>query len=604
MLLVSLISILFSSEEKNTESKQEKPLLTINESIIVSATLTEKNIKDCIQSVSVINENDLKDLKVFNLFNAIMYFPGIYVQRTGDYGRTDIEIRGIGSNGRRINIMVDGRPEKMGLFGCIITHSFPLDNISKIEIVKGAASVLYGSDAMGGVINIITKKPIKKSETNALIAYGSFNSQHYQIEQGGNLNNFSYYLNANSESSDGHIDNSSWNGKNFSTLFEYKLTSSSSLSFRGKYFSGTKYEPGPIASPLNNFWNAYKRSALDLTYTNSFHNSDILFKAYRDFGHHKFSDGWDSKDYVNGMIFKYTTNSIDNNELTAGIDYKYLGGKRLSNPMGTWHKYNLGVFVSDEYKLMNRLIITGGLRFDHDSISGSESVPQLGALYKATEKTYLRMLISKGFRNPQLNELYMFPSSNSGLKPELSWNYELGFRQSFNDKLYADFTFFYTEGDNIIITMKNQNPPPLYKFFNAGSFIYRGFETEISTMPTKDIELKFFYTYLNPGDNTLGKAKHKANVFAVYRKEKFELSLSLSYVAKYYADNNKKEKMPDYLLLGGIIQYNLHKYFSIFGKIDNILDVDYKNYVEIPGAAAGIYQMPGRSAMIGVNVHL
>jgi len=107
---------------------------------------------------------------------------------------------------------VDGRPEKMGLFGCTVTHAFPLDNVERIEIVRGPSSVLYGSEALGGVVNILTHMPKEKFETDFEATYGSFNTQQYNLKHGGNFNRLSYFLTVDRRSSNGHRENSEYQG--------------------------------------------------------------------------------------------------------------------------------------------------------------------------------------------------------------------------------------------------------------------------------------------------------------------------------------------------------------------------------------------------------
>jgi len=102
---------------------------------------------------------DILSIRPLNALGALTHLPGIFSHRTGDFGRRDVEIRGIGQRGVRLAVLVDGRPEKMGIFNCSVTHSFPLDNVERIEVVRGPSSVLFGPDAMGGVVNIITRRP-------------------------------------------------------------------------------------------------------------------------------------------------------------------------------------------------------------------------------------------------------------------------------------------------------------------------------------------------------------------------------------------------------------------------------------------------------------
>ena len=158
--------------------------------ILITPTKTEKAIGDLSLSASVVTKQEIEASTANSATDILNILPGVFVHKTGSFGRADVVIRGQGSRGRRVMVLVDGKPEKMGLFGCTITHSLPLDNVERIEVVRGPASVLYGSDALGGVINIITKKPTEKSKGDATLSYGSFDSQVYRLRQGQDLGQF------------------------------------------------------------------------------------------------------------------------------------------------------------------------------------------------------------------------------------------------------------------------------------------------------------------------------------------------------------------------------------------------------------------------------
>ena len=589
--------------QKKGKKKENEQIIHLREEVVVTATMTRKEVKDCSASVSVITEKDIKAFNVSNALNLLNFLPGIFVQRTGDFGRADVEMRGLGSRGRRISIMIDGRPEKMGLFGCIITHSFPLDNVQRIEVVRGPSSVLYGSDALGGVINILTKKIKEGFQTDFTVSYGTYRTQQYLFRHGGNINSLNYYFTYNKSLSDGHLPNSSYNGQDFTGRIGYALSDNIELIFQGKYFTGKKYEPGPENFPLSDFWNEYKRGALDLTVSGNWQKSEAYFKIYRNFGHHQFSDGWHSKDYVNGSILRYTTRAFMNNELTVGFDFRKYGGKRLSNPSGEWEKHEYGFFVHNEHILFKKLILSTGFRLNNDFLYGIEFCPHFGFVYHFKNNTHFKINISKGFRSPQLNELYMFPPSNPELKPEQVWSYEFGIGQDFSSWLSGNFVVYYMKGKNLIEINPNPAPPPRFKFFNTGEFNFKGIELSMRIRIGNNFNSNLYYTFLDPGNYTRGRAKHKFDLIAIYNRKKLISSLNLQYVADYYGSNNYKEPLPNYFVVNGKISYKLLSYFNIFLAVNNIFDKDYKVFVDLPGLAAGAYKMPGRTITLGLNVN-
>jgi len=593
----------FAEKDKEKQKKKDKEsIIHPHVEIVVTATMTPKAVKDCSASVSVVSEDDLKALGASNALNLLNNLPGIFIRRTGDFGRADVDIRGIGQRGRRIAILVDGRPEKMGLFGCAVTHTFPLDNVERIEVVRGPSSVLYGSEALGGVVNILTRMPRKKFETEFSASYGSFNTQQYNLHHGGNLNKLRYYFTLDRRSSGGHRENSSYSGNALTGKVIYNLSERFQVSFQGKYFDGKKYEAGSIDVPLTDFWNDYKRGAVDFSLSGKGDKDEVFLKFYRNFGHHRFSDGWHSRDYINGGVIRYTTHRIANNEMTMGVDFRILGGKSYNWPKGKWNKSEAAVFIQDEHVLWKRIILSAGVRLHRDSLYGYETCPHAGLVYQLGERTSLRGAVNKGFRSPQLNELYMFPAANPELQPERIWNYEIGFKQKIASWLTLDGTFYQMKGSDFIETRPNVSPPPVFKFINTGKFTFKGAEFSLRADFDQNLSGIIFYTYLDPGEKTRGRPSQKLDFSLRLREESFYASIQAQYVTDYFASDFSANPLPSYFLLNSRLIVNISRALELFLDINNVFDKDYRIYVDLPSIAAGIYPMPGRNLNLGIRI--
>jgi len=603
LFVVSIGNFVFAEQTKDNQKKKKKEsTIRPHHKIVVTATMTPKAVKDCSASISIISADDLKALTANNALNLLNNLPGIFIHRTGDFGRADVDIRGLGQRGQRIAILVDGRPEKMGLFGCAVTHAFPLDNVERIEVVRGPSSVLYGSEALGGVVNILTRMPKEKFETDFSASYGSFNTQQYNFRHGGHLNKLHYYLTLDRRSSDGHRENSSYSGTALTGKMVYDLSEHFQISFRGKYFDGRKYEAGSIDVPLTDFWNDYERGAVDFSLSGKGEKNEVFLKLYRNFGHHQFSDGWHSRDYINGGVIRYTTRRIVNNEMTIGADFRILSGKSYNWPEGKWDKNEAAVFIQDEHVLWKKLILSAGIRLNRDSIYGFEICPHGGLVFQLSEKTSLRGTINKGFRSPQLNELYMFPTSNPELRPERVWNYEIGFKQDIASWLTLDASFYQMKGSNLIETRPNVSPPPEFKFLNTGEFTFKGAEFSLRAEFSQNLSGLLFYTYLDPGEKTRGRPGQKLD-FTLRLKEKlFYISMQAQYVTDYFASDFSTNSLPSYFLLNSRLIVNISRALELFLDINNIFDKDYRIYVDLPGIAAGIYPMPGRNLNLGIRI--
>lgn len=589
-----------TQEKSEKEKDAKKNLMRPHTEIVVTATMTQKAVKDCSASVSVVDEVDLKATAASNAMNLLSNLPGLFIRKTGDFGRSDVDIRGIGQRGRRIAVLVDGRPEKMGLFGCVVTHSFPLDNVERIEVVRGPSSVLYGSDAMGGVVNILTHEPTERTELGFTASYGSFNTGLLNFRLGQNLEKFKYYFTVDRRQSDGHIENSDYRGDAFTGKVIYAFSDSLEMSLRGKYFAGKKHEAGPIEFPLDNFWNDYERGAVDFTLKGEREKDETQLKVYRNFGHHQFSDGWHSRDHVNGGIFTFSSRRIPNHELSAGIDIRMIGGKSYSFPVGEWKKNEAALFFQDEFILKKKFILSAGVRLHRDSLYGFEICPHWGVVFLANDETRLRGMINKGFRSPQLNELFMYPAANPNLEPERIWNFEIGLDQRISNWLDFNISVFRMQGSNLVETAANPTPPPLFLFMNTGKFTFIGTELGLDARFGRKIFARLFFTYLDPGEKTKGRPGQKWDLSFRFEDKAFFVSLQAQYITDYFASDHSQNALPSYLLVNGRLTVELSRSVQLFLDLNNIFDTDYLIYLELPGLGTGAYPMPKRNVNLGI----
>ena len=607
LLTFGILGLGFSAEDGNKSHKQENKdkekyyQVTRVEEVVVTAAMTAQKLKDCSASMNVVNQADIESVSASNALNILNYTPGIFVNRSGDFGRADVEIRGLGQNCRRVAVLVDGKPEKMGLYGCAVSHAFPLDNVARIEVVKGPASVLYGGEAMGGAINIITRVPEKKFETDLTAFYGSFNTQQINIKHGGNLNRFKYFFTFDKRKSDGHIDNSEYSGYSFTGKLIYDVAKDTRITFQGKYFDGEKHEPGPVDSPVSDFWNIYKRGSLDLSLTRKRNKHEFFLKIYRNFGDHNFSDGWDSRDNTDGAVARFTTRAIPNSELTFGGDIRFFGGTSYGWPVGEWDKKEGSLFVQNETVLATRWIISTGLRLQLDSLYGAEWCPHAGVVFQVSDKTLFRGAVSKGFRSPQINELYMYPPANPDLEPERVWNYEIGFEHTWGRRVTVKGSVFHMKGNNLIQTVANIAPPPQFIFANTGDFSFSGVETELEVLFNRYFSGYVSYSYLDTGDLTKGKPGQKFDVSLRLKKKKFSTTLQGQYVTDYYAADRSEQPIPSYFILNSRVIISLLKGIDLLVDVNNVFNKDYLIFGEFPGLTAGLYRMPGRNVQVGVR---
>ncbi|RKX71787.1 hypothetical protein DRP53_00435 [candidate division WOR-3 bacterium] len=571
------------------------------EEIVVTATRSERAIKDLSATVSVLTEEEISSRYVHTTPDLLSFLPGVFIEKTGSFGRSDIDIRGLGDRGRKVMVLVDGRPVKMGLFGCTVTHSLPLNNVERIEVVRGPASVLYGSDALGGVVNIITKRVESGFTTDLRLAYGSYQTQQLRLRHGGRIGEFDYFLTGDYEKSDGHLENSAYSGKDFTGRIGYQLLPGLRASLSAKYFDGYKEEPKRVTDPEtleSDVWNRYRRGAIDLSIDGRWQRYRGMIKSYLNFGRHEFSDGWKSKDSTYGMIGHLTGRITNTNELMVGVEYRRQLGEWIGT--GSWSKYEIGIFAHDEQRILNKLIATVGGRINWDEISGRVFVPRAGLVWPILSGTIIRGSIGRGFRSPQLNELYMFPPSNPDLKAEFVTNYEVGISQHLFGPLSFDLVGFLMDGENLIELAPNPSPPPKFRFQNTDSFRFYGSEISLR-IDHRKLKGEINYSHLDPGEKTRGRIKDKFGISLSGDFQPIRIGLMGQYVTNYFAADSSMDRIDDYLLINLNLSFRFGFGLVPFLSIENILDQEYAIYADLPGGAAGCYEMPGRSFTIGLD---
>lgn len=595
MTIFSAFILLFG--QSLAQEKKDTLKVYYLDEIVVTAKRTEAKLKDCSATVSLITKEDIEASNANSCTDLLSFLPGIFIHKTGDFGRADINIRGMGSRGRRILVLIDGKPEKMGLFGCTVTHSLPLDNVEKIEVVRGPNSVLYGSDALGGVVNILTKKP-EETEIDYTFSYGSFNTYQNRIRSGSKLKDFDFYATADKRKSNGHLPNSSYNGEEYSARIGYQITTETQGVFIGRYFKGFKEEPSP--APSQN-WNDYERSGIDFTLSTQRSGWNGNFKLYHNWGEHILSDGWHSKDFTYGTSFQLNSPWWKTNRIILGSEFRRRGGKELDAEIESWDKDEFSIYVNDEHLFFKRMLLSLGVRYNHDNFSGSFVSSHLGAVFNITPNTIFRSAVNRGFRAPQINELFIFPSSNQNLEPERVSNYEIGLNQRIIEGVNIDIAGYLMKGDNFIQLEKNLTPPPRYIFKNTGDVDFKGVDLGVFLKKEKEISSRIFYSYLNPGEKTQGRPQNKLSSQTRYTTDKFLISINGYYVWDYYSEDSHANPIDDFMVLNFKFSYEITPGIEAFLGCDNLLNENYQIYVDLP-SNSGLYSMPSRGYTLGLTL--
>ena len=580
--------------------------------VVVTGQRFEMPQKDVASSISIISGYEIQQTNLSTTADVVSYLtPGVFTTRRSSLGYGvaalaggSISVRGLGGKpNSQILVLIDGRPDFQGIFSHPLNDAYPLDNVDHIEILRGPASAVYGTNALGGVINIITKKlPDSGFHTNAKISYGSFNTQQYLLQHSGVLGKFQYSFSAGQNKSDGHRENSSFRGQNYSLKFGYQINQHYKLAFNGSLTPYEFNDPGPEAVDLMGYFDYgdISRSSVDLTLSNAFSNTDGTIKFHGNFGRHKLSDGWESDDQTNGIIGFQNFLLPGEIKTTAGFDIKRFGGTAASNgtALGSFFNDEMAVYLHFQKVFAKKLVLATGVRLEDNSHFGSEWIPKFGIVYHPLKNTAVRSSVSKGFRTPSIKDLYLFPPANQDLKPEQLWNYELGFSQLIGANVSFDLTGYYYKGDQFIQT--SMVAPGLFQNMNVGQNEARGFEVSFRAEPIKNLKTNLTYSYLD-SDEIIPFAPNKFNFMASYQLYKIHFSfygehirdLYTSYQLNQFPIQTSIEKLANYSLVHLKMSCRVFKNARLAFGVDNLFD---ESYEILKG-----YPMPGRTLTSGIN---
>jgi len=574
------------------------------EEIIVTAKRVVTPVEDLAFSVSILAEREIELSLANSSTDLAGSLPGVFIQRTGAFGRSDVNIRGLGSRGRRAVVLVDGHPERMALFDCTVTHSFLLHDVERVEVVRGPSSVIYGSGAMGGVMNIIPRRVTPEGELELRTGTGNFNTMLATGRAGRDWGSVDGVLSIDYRSSDGHLDNSAYEGFDAVGHVGVSLPHEMELTLSAKYFDGYKEEPLLLmASPdeVSDTWNDYRRCSADLFLEGGGEKTRYQGRYYRSFGEHEFSDGWHSRDATDGVTLHATVKPASSTELAVGADARRQWGELLDGQPDEWDKWEGGVYSTIEYAVADLFILSGGARYNRDEFAGSILCPSAGLIMIPREGTTVRANVSRGFRAPQLNELFMFPISNEDLTAETVWSYEIGVRQRVTGNAVVDLAAFTMRGEDLIEVLPNPSGPPPYLFQNGGSFEFRGVEAAVKASAGKCLSGSVSYAYLDTGRWTRGRPGSKLDLSLTLETGAGTVRLTGRRVDEYYASNDHQGEIDPYTLVGLYMETKPFSGLRLFAGVDNMLDERYALFVDLPGGEAGLYEMPGRSFIFGLK---
>lgn len=582
---------------------QVSPRDSVNLSeVVVTGSKTAVSGKIVPVSVSQVSRMDIENSGQTNILTALgNYVPGYFVTERGNFGfgvgtggSGAISMRGISSQpNTSILVLIDGQPQYQGLFGHPLADAYAASQVEKVEVIRGPASTLYGSNAMAGVINLITRKPNAAGmRLTGGVSYGAYNTQKYDATAGYKKDKWNIFASANHDRTDGARENTDFRISNGYLKTGYEIDKRFTLSADIDMALYDANDNGSVYAAPAPFHIDITRGKASVSFDNRFQHADGSVRAYHNFGKHILSDGFRSTDRNSGLMIYETVRVSSKTSVTAGIDLKEYGGKanRGLNADSSITIQEAAVYVYVQQHIGDRLILSGGLRGEHHSQHGSEIVPMGGLTFRVAAYTSLKASVSKGFRNPTIMELYLY-APNPDLKPERMMNYEIGWQQIFLEgKLALELTGFYADGNNLILATGSGAAT---KRQNIGTFRNKGVEFSVKYLIISNLMLHANYSFTDIEKAVLAAPRQLVSLGVDYKHKVWSGNFNLQQVGKLYARILPEPVTESYALMNVRISAQANKHLSVYAAGNNLLDSRYQiNYG---------YPMPGFNWSVGMK---
>jgi iron complex outermembrane receptor protein len=586
---------------------------TLDETVVTGTRLS-LNKGRLPLSITVISNSEIVNSTNTNILPLLNnYVPGLFLNSRnvigygiGSGASGQMSMRGMGSSPTTgLLVLIDGQAQYMGIFGHPINDTYLTSDVDKIEVIRGPASLLYGSNALGGAINIITKR--RKDNGfgfNSLLSYGSFNTNEISGNGGFKSNGFDVTASYNHFQTDGHRKdgNDSYRNNSFYSQAEYSLSQNYSFSLNGSITDACIYDPGTETSPaLNNYYN-YTRARTAFSFENHFSSAEGALRVYYNYGKHDIYDGWHSTDDMKGIALYQSMKFSGENIITAGVEYKNYGGKGENKNMPLQAQLNNGLMKdlsikeTEAYSILQlnpvkNLFASAGVRYTNNSEYGNEITPQFGLSYLINDVTTIKANAAKAFRSPTIADLFLFQVSNSALEPERVWSYEIGLsRYFFNNEIKTELTLFYLDAENMIQTIPSGTG---VKKMNTGKFNNKGVEFALNFFPGRQLSGNVNYSYVKTGTQLKYSPEHKLNFHLEYIYGILSVSSDVQTISGLYVS---KVLSQNYTTLDLSANLSVTRSISVYAKGLNLTDKKY--YIDEG------YPSPGITLLTGIKLSL
>lgn len=539
-----------------------EPTAFVADEIVVTAARRQQSISLAPVSVGLVTRKDIERQNLQTFDQAFDGMSGVQITRSSGANVQALSIRGAsevagGGIGNRVLLLIDGRPALSPESGGALWNLVPLQSIERIEVVKGAYSSLFGSSAMGGVINVLTKSPTS-TQTTAHLNYGVYGrppgftgydriGQFYTVEasHGDSKGAWSYLIDLGKKGNEGHRAKSAFDLYNTFGKIQYKPSNNRKLTFTANYNLIQNDAPATWLNFLKPYDVAVHREDdyqtrrdynFDLNYEVIRKNYKYFSRAfyYNNYSRYSFNDNPQDRSENNINFGKISidesfvrtgrlgfANQIDVEKgkhfLIGGIDLKYdhVNGQPDTVLYGIHRAFSAGLYVQDEITFNDRWVATMGLRYDYFNLKSavveSNFSPKIASVYKVSDRFSARVLFAQAFRNPSIAERFIKFEQGGGLRfqpnptlraEKLTFSSELGGKYAFNSKLTLDGALFYNHYRDLISFQQvaQTSGALVYRVINLNKSVMQGAEINLSYNLPNRLMVNVNYTFLDAKD--------------------------------------------------------------------------------------------------------
>ena len=568
-------------------------------------------------TVSVVDARQLEAVGTTQLLSALSgSVPSLFVTErsilgfgvSSNGGSGHIKMRGVGGDrASAVLMMVDGQPQFAGIYSHHVADLYDKENVERVEVLRGPGSVLYGSNAMAGVINVITKKERRDgNHTTLTTQYGSYNTWLTTLANSNRFGRFSSTVSMSYDRTDGTCDN--FDFKQMSGYAKVGYDMSDNWKIAADYtlmnFKGNDPIFPRLSDPTSSdiYHQSITRGDASVAVSNRYGaatSGDI--RVYYSYGNHFIDDPrhFHSLDDRFGAMLYQNFAPWSGADATAGFDFDIYSGE-IPMSGGRPHKpgnlptmsrqkikeYSPYVTLAQSF-LMDRLVLNGGVRMANSNRFTTRWVPQGGIVGNLPWGTTLKGSVAMGYRNPSFRELYLYMMANPHLRPEKMMNYEVSVSQGWGEILSGSLTLYYSSGSEMIQVVDMHN-------VNTGTFRNKGVEVSLQSRPVRSLWLNAYYSYLHSSlSNLTGAPRHQYSLSADWQPlRQLTVSAMMKGVARLYVSD--LTPLQSFATLDFKVSYTPCRYATIFTRLENVTDA---RYTLMRG-----YRMPGFTAMGGVKL--